>query len=386
MGRRQERLEVPGHYSRPALENARQLGLVRSRLRPTNERSRQHHGKEGNQDQQAARSGNRDGDMNACAGAGDEHVLSEGWHCLLESHQLVTGNDDRRQHARNSLPVQDARRMLVRHVASRIHGPQPVLSRCPAYWTYPRFRPSLRGIRIEAKYKGTKDAVRATAVWATKVAHESRTRTEEAVLADDPWKKMGPYGPVVAGIGFHNGTGLRDPHPARGLVNVIVEAWQPLPVGILSVPRVKFALGRRGENNRWERSDGAFALVGSAKITMPDRLDDVNDDNPEVADEYTLESQGLMFVYDTPGLNPLPGDPVAEFAQRKNFEEFMRVRIGGNPPSAPSGGGIVGRRASHKFYWHSFSQAKKVGGVWSRTAAYNDIGAGTDYESIPTPG
>jgi hypothetical protein len=240
---------------------------------------------------------------------------------------------------------------------------------------------SLRDIVIDALHKRTKDTVRATAVWANKIAHESQTRTTDAVFSEDPWTVMGLYGPILAGISQFGGTGLRNPHAVHGLVNVIVQAWQLFPIGIESVSQVKFDITRRGESNRWERSDGNLALVPGAKITMPDRLDEVNDDDPFVADEDGPIGR-LMFVYDSPGLNPLPDPPVIEFAQRKNFEEFMRVAIGG---VKPSGNGLTGSRASNKFLWKSLSQAKKVEGVWSRAPVYNHIGAGNDYVSTPSP-
>jgi hypothetical protein len=53
----------------------------------------------------------------------------------------------------------------------------------------------------------------------------------------------------------------------------------------------------------------------------------------------------------------------------------------------PSGNDVrVGSRGSYKFEWHSRDQAKRTGAAWARVAAFDDIGPGSDYESIPTPG
>jgi hypothetical protein len=236
---------------------------------------------------------------------------------------------------------------------------------------------SLRDYAIRSDYLGKGETVRATAVWSVIAAYEAETRTDVAVMADDPWSYLGVYGPVAAGIAMHHGTGVRL-IDGNGVRNVIVQAWQPMPEGILNIPRVKFDITRRVDWVRLDSNGGAFAVTGSK--TIPVRLDEVNDDDPGLSDEDG-PVQGLFFVYDAPGVASLPVAPVTSSAHRYNFEEFVRVNINGERPTGNDT--IVGSRASYKFLWHSRDQVRKVGADWSRVAAFDEIGEGHDFTTEP---
>jgi hypothetical protein len=245
---------------------------------------------------------------------------------------------------------------------------------------------AVRDITITAQYGTSHDTVRATAVWAAKVAHNSDTTNNidelNAVLAMEPWKNM-PDGSSIPQLlrAIYKGFGIRPLSEVYGVANVIIQAWQPLPEGILDEPGAKFDITRRADDMRFDRITVDF--VQFHEVVMPDMLDMVNDDGKTTDEDGPYG--GLLFVFDTPGRAGVATEPVTSRADRHNFEEFIRVKVGGG--QKPAGNGLVGSRASTKFYWHSRSQITKTGTapnrVASRVPAFDDIGEFSDYTTIP---
>jgi len=182
---------------------------------------------------------------------------------------------------------------------------------------------------------------------------------------------------------YYKGIGIRRIDDGCGIANVILQAWRPLPEGILDEPQVKFDITRRADDVRFDRTDGDFVQFHDA--TMPDKLDAANDDNPQKADEQGPHD-GLLFVYDGPGREGVASEPVTSRADRHNFEEFIRVKVDGKKPSG-TGNTPIGSRASTKFYWHSRSQITKTGTAPNRVAArvpaFDHIGEFNDYTTNP---
>jgi hypothetical protein len=166
-----------------------------------------------------------------------------------------------------------------------------------------------------------------------------------------------------------------------GIANGIVQAWKPLPEGILNEPKVKFDITRRMDLVRFDKTDGAF--TSTHQWEMPTKFDAINDDHPGSGEDEAGPFGGLLFVFDAPGRGDAPEAPITEMAHRYNFEEFLRVRVNGERPLEAEGV-LDGSRASDKFLWHSRDQVKKVDGAWTRVAGYDEIGVDNDYTTNPT--
>jgi hypothetical protein len=234
----------------------------------------------------------------------------------------------------------------------------------------------IRCIEIEARYGGASDKVAVTGVWAIKEAHDSAGTAAAALFASEPWSNLPASSPIRRYVTALGSTGKIDLYREPSVRNVIIQAWKPLPEGILNEPGLAFDITRR-------KHTLAAVYLGDVYVDgitepYPDKLDEANDEL--VGDETDEDGPygGLLFVLDGPGLDGLPAMtvPTGRRFYGDNFEEFVRVRLDG---TRPSGNTLDGSRASDKFKWYSHSYILIDGGVWKRAATFNHIGPGQNF-------
>ena len=238
--------------------------------------------------------------------------------------------------------------------------------------------------RITATYMGIEDSAAVTGIWTQIIDYELTTRPArtmiengvqiQGVLDEEPWSRLQRV--VGRIVQIYGGTGPRPLTLENGLANVIVQAWEPVPVGILEEPTVKFVIARRADvMSRVRRENGTISdLVRDIYPSDPDFANDTGDsasDNEQAGD--------LLFVVDTPGL---PRPPVSgtfiRIALRFNMEEFVRVNVNG---SVPDGDGNIASRGSDYFPWFSHSYITRPTTVdsWTTPSTYNVMGTGNDW-------
>jgi hypothetical protein len=245
---------------------------------------------------------------------------------------------------------------------------------------------SVRDLTITAESPGfSSDTVKATAVWAQLLDHEMTTRPAttnfdqgipfQGVLEESPWSALPNASQIAILIAdTYHGTGPRPLDPAYGLANVMVQAWTPLPTGILDEPQVKFTIVRRANvMARLHLANGT--VVDAVRTQYPSDPDSANDAGDHDSDN--AQAGGLLFVEDNPGLPTLPTSlNVVQVGVQFNFEEFVRVSVDG---TRHEGDGNLASRASSKFPWYSQSQIVRDGINWTKTNNYNAMGAGNDW-------
>ncbi|MBC8356529.1 MAG: hypothetical protein H8E66_31500 [Planctomycetes bacterium] len=238
---------------------------------------------------------------------------------------------------------------------------------------------SIRGISLEVEYKGQKDLVTATGVWATLTT--SKSDTEDVKLpgagADfmdaAPWSELTATDGVRQYVEIYGGTGVRPVAPAPvGVTNLILTHWTIFPVEVTSAPYtfVKVDGGRR--NDTFVAFDGNPPKPPIVEH-FPTKKDFANDDGHD-EDETGPKASGSFFTVDGPGFNsdtPMNNDTAG--VHWGNFEEFIRMDIG----TRPTGPGTKGSRASAKFLWHARSSVTNVGNKWVRLPGEpNDVSPG----------
>jgi hypothetical protein len=246
---------------------------------------------------------------------------------------------------------------------------------------------AVRDYSVTAEATGfAPDTIKATAVWSEIFDYELTLRDAMAVFAEAPWNSIPETSAIYKLVEAHGGTGKRPISPDWGLKNVIIQAWKPLPEGILDEPQVTFDITRRIDTLGKTRYQ-AGNVEEEVLAQFPGDPDETNDDSHNL-DEATYG--GLMFVFDAPGRKGWSANPawpwitvsiaqnVVKIAYRDNFEEFVRVRVDG---TVPSGDGNIGSRASIKFLWHSHVQMERSGSDWIRSESYNEIEEEHDFTS-----
>jgi ELWxxDGT repeat protein len=253
---------------------------------------------------------------------------------------------------------------------------------------------AVRDILIEAEYGGMSDSVRATAVWSQIVDYEMSERPAHngmdpqgnpitGVLHEEPWLHIpvgsGPYNIVdsYGGTGPRPGLYTIAGNPNLKAPNVIVQAWTPLPQGILNESKVDFAIVRRvDERNKFVMDDGTVRPVAAnPRLLYPDELDFAND---AVTNQDNAKGGGLLFVADAPTQTSTPTPLIVDMAMRQHFEEFVRVTMNG---ANNAGDGNIGSRGSNKFLWYNHARIVRDpmnNNRWKRASDYNEMGLGND--------
>jgi hypothetical protein len=107
------------------------------------------------------------------------------------------------------------------------------------------------------------------------VTHNSSGATAASLLATAPWSNLPESSNIRSLLSVWGQTGPI-PSLASGVHNVIVQAWEPLPTGILSEPRVRFDITRRADS--MTRAVTSTGFVDDQFKTFPDLLDQANDE------------------------------------------------------------------------------------------------------------
>lgn len=253
-------------------------------------------------------------------------------------------------------------------------------------------RPSLFGPRdivLEYSYRGQKDVVTATAVWAALSAREYGDRRANASVILPPgdlfappevWAEIPTGHKVRSEVELLTGTGLR-PWPSRGqsgdfgFFNGILMRFTIFPEQFHDHPKLNFDITRRIEGaNYWLYQDGHRI---ENFTDFPQVNDHPNDDEQWKLQPAGPTENGHMFIYDAPGPNPGGGRvPQVKIAMAANFEEFVRVGIG----MEPSGNEVSGSLASVNYDWHVHHRIERdEEGDLDRTSKHdadNNIGFG----------
>lgn len=239
----------------------------------------------------------------------------------------------------------------------------------------------LRDVAVELDYKGDKDTVKATGVWAdlTATAHDNRSAAN--LFADPIWQDTPT--PPRDRIELSGGVGLRPIDATNGARNVILMQYTVRPIGIENVPFVKFDVTRQIAVKNYG-VDGPIRPIDEKAFPATDEQpndDDRGDVNADDVDESdTPTATGHFYSEDRPGIN----GPEAQYRDeifRLNALEFIRITFNG---TSAEGNVVGGSRGSDKFAWHT-RHAWHIDantGWYRRTtgdaaeSAENDIGPG----------
>lgn len=235
-----------------------------------------------------------------------------------------------------------------------------------------------RDIALKLKCSDSDDAdvVKATGIWVSTTVSAHDTMTAAALFMDPVWANMTtpPKNFVVA----EGGIGLRPINATIGVKNTLVIKFKISPPGIHSEPGVAFDGSRQVEGKSWTR-DGTAPCVQFSSDTFPPDCELPNDDGNPDDKSAAPNSDDEYFDSDAPGLNG--DDAFADlYINRRNFREFLRVKLDGN---RPAGNMVDGSRCSPYFDWHLRHRLiKNAMGKWERSGgeppetANNDIATG----------
>ena len=244
---------------------------------------------------------------------------------------------------------------------------------------------SVGDIHITMSYLGVSDEVHATAVWAS-VVNETRfehsTRTASSLWADPTWGELDVNDGPRKQTEFNGGTGLRPIDDTYGVCNGMLMQFTVQPADIVQTQIVSFDITRRVEDTiqyYWDHEPN-----GWESKTLPKKLDQANDDDPEEADEtLSPNTNAHMYVADAPGTPWVASGYRDEMVWHLNAWEYMRVTIA---KPRPAGNTLSGSRASDKYLWHCSHHLVASGPtpprIWSRTTGddevygQNDVGPG----------
>ena len=216
---------------------------------------------------------------------------------------------------------------------------------------------ALRDVSIELDYKGQKDVVKATGVWATLSSAAYETKDAAVLFAEPEWAETTT--PPKDRIQLYEGVGLRPILP-EGVKNVILIKYNLLPSGIGYQPNVSFDIARQAEGRIWVKKQQftPYEEQEGYRKDFPAQDEGVNDDDPNAEGQDIDESStptgtattpNYFFVMDAVG--PTNAPPDGGYAVlRSNFREFVRVSFDGQ---RSSGNIIDGSRCSDKFEWRS---------------------------------
>jgi len=262
----------------------------------------------------------------------------------------------------------------------------------------------LRDISAVLEYRGVKDTVKATAIW----AESYLVRTVGNAIPDDLDEKLmrsvlagrmaaaATWGPTAFILPKY-----KDGYDVEMQVNMILFGFTLFPAGVYEAARgrpaklrvdlsrsieVKFVLTNNGQNNiNTERS-------------FPAWLDSANDD-PQSRDEDRIPTNGHIFQSDAPGIGQRlptvgvaqnPAGPADRARHRMNAVEFVRIHLSGpefreraqdDPPFMWEDGVAQGTRSSEFVSWYSRidlikNPADPVRYQRNNVAGENEVGQG----------
>lgn len=211
---------------------------------------------------------------------------------------------------------------------------------------------ALRDKEIELEYKGCKDTVRATGVWAKKTGMKNQNTDALWGNAGNPMKTT--FNNLIGKFGINFAA------PSGFFHYTIGFEFTVSPSGIGSEPGVVFDITRQIEFKDWTINAGAVNKRKPWK-TFP-AADTANDDTNQ-ADEDNTPKNDSIYVIDAPGeRNNGFHDQVVS---RNNFYEFTRVRFDG---AALSGNNDDGARCSSKIAWRAFYWVENDGAKYKQRA------------------
>jgi hypothetical protein len=241
---------------------------------------------------------------------------------------------------------------------------------------------ALRDIALELEYKGCKDTVKATGIWADQVASAHDLKSAADLFAEVAWANMTT--PPKDRIQVFGGVGMRPLSPTAGY-NVIAIKWVVSPAGIGTEAGIVFDQGRQADGKVWTIDGGAATQIDAKIFPTGAGVDEQsNDDSNEIDESDKPNNDNEFFSEDRPGLpsntagiqNATTPDVLV---WRANFREYLRLGMGADP----KGDGLSGSRVSSRFEWHLRHRFQNNAGVWQRTtgndpeSTENDIGTGT---------
>ena len=259
-------------------------------------------------------------------------------------------------------------------------------------------------IKLTLKYDGSKDAVRATAVWGaiSEVNHDKLSPADLKVLHPEIWEGFAHRGTrdVIEDAG---GTGLIPVAYKSWVSNGILMQFRVFPPGIEKYRyMVEWDVTQRVSGDiKSFTADGTLIDEPKLKATFdfpdmhPDAANDDGNPNSGAESSYPDEKQRL-YHYDAPGVKAnISGNniliPINTLNRANKFETFLRINIGLegindnfiNPPTRPSGGYtdvsdwsqhplVSGSRASEKYLWSVAHTLVRDAGKLKRTTGDAD--------------
>ena len=239
---------------------------------------------------------------------------------------------------------------------------------------------ALRDVSVELNYKGQKDVVKATGVWANFVAAAHDTKDATTLFNEPAWQDTTEQPKDL--IVDRGGVGLRPINGTNGSINAILIKFTLLPVGIASAPGVSFDITRQAEGKIWVQTQGgAEQIVPEGTRIFPDSDEEPNDAVHNDDESIAPSPLGNIYSMDAPGLGSIRAPMgVNYFTFRSNFREYVRVTFDG---VHPLGNSVIGSRCSSKYLWHvSHKFDVSMMGFYRRTTgdaietAENEIGDG----------
>lgn len=218
---------------------------------------------------------------------------------------------------------------------------------------------ALRDIELVLDYKGCKDHVKTTLIWAEKNDFKNK-------LTDALWGNAGnPLKNTFSQI-YGGKFGKQLANPPVNVQYAMGMEFTVFPNGIGAEPGVKFDVTRQIEFHDWIIDKTSVSDLGSETFPAGDKA---NDDKGQ-SDEDNSPQNNHVYSIDGPGIGIKA--QYDEFISRNNFKEYVRVRLDG---AQPAGDTLDGSRCSDKAPWHArFGLTKGADGKWQENPARpNDV-------------
>lgn len=222
---------------------------------------------------------------------------------------------------------------------------------------------ALRDISIQLEYRGSKDTVKATAIWAERTNFRNATQNISADLDDPRLRKALTHRFTVGGASwgptmFYSKDG--DGYFVQNVRNGMEMEFALKPSGIGLAARaggVRFDVSRVIEEGTQTTKNGVVAQVSAH--TFPAWKDIANDDS-DASDEDNKPKNDHIYSTDFPGARPKiptpnlpnPGPLADRWQMKMNALEFVRILTNG-AEFADQNNSSQGTRASAFEAWYS---------------------------------
>ena len=199
---------------------------------------------------------------------------------------------------------------------------------------------SLRDIVLELEYRGCRDTVKGTGIWAVCTGIKHENSDSYADWPDIPTN-------VKNFIDDSGGFGLR--YDSGGEYrNVITFQFTVYPSGIGAVNNVKFDITRQIHYSDVTKRDGLPDIISSEE--WPSDIEMPNDDTWNGDESSAPSAKDHMYCEDRPsGGSKQRPESFLELNSQNDFKEFMRIRLDG---TIPLGETVQGSRCSDYTNWH----------------------------------